>query len=96
MADSPEKYTEQIEDQVREWTNRIAELKSQADQAPAEKKIGMLNQISVLTEHKNRLLVMIEDLKRAPEHDWDRLKNAVEKEAADIDKNYREALSYFH
>ena len=96
MEDSPKQYAENLEDQVREWTNRIAELKTQADRASAEKKIGMLNQIAVLNEHKDRLLAMVEDLRQAPEEDWDRLRKTAEKEVADIDDNYREALAFFH
>lgn len=96
MAEASNQEIERLEDQVREWSSRIAELKTQADQAPAEKKVGMLNQIAVLTERKDRLLAMIDDLKNAAEEDWDRLTKAVEKEVEDIDANYREALSFFH
>lgn len=96
MENSPKQYAERLEDQIREWTNRIAELKTQADRAPAEKKIGMLNQIAVLNEHKDRLLAKAEDLRRAPDDDWDPLRKAAEKEVADIDESYREALAFFH
>jgi hypothetical protein len=96
MENSPRQYAERVEEQMREWTNRISELKTQADRAPAEKKIGMLNQIALLNERKDRLLAMVEELRRAPDEDWDRLKRAAEKEVADIDENYREALAFFH
>ncbi len=96
MEDSPKQYAERLEDQVREWTERIAELKSQADQASAEKKIGMLNQIALLNEHKDRLLAMVEDLRLAPDEDWDRLRTSAEKIVSDIDGNYRQALAFFY
>ena len=96
MTDAPKQYAEGIEDQVREWNTRISALKSQADQAPAEQKIGMLNQIAVLSEHKDRLLSAAEDLRQAPDEDWDRLRKAAEQAAADIDETYRKALAFFH
>ncbi len=97
MTDDHENYREQIEDRIRDWSRRIGDLKVQADQAPAEKKIGMLNQIADLTQRKEKLMTMVEDLKRAEENDSrDRIVDALESEVADLDDAYRESIRFFH
>ncbi len=96
MTHDPQGYTEKIEDQIRDWTGRIGDLKSQADQASAEKKIGMLNQIAELTRRKESLSALLDELKKAEDDSWDRIKNAVEKEAGDLDEAYRASIRFFH
>ena len=96
MSEGLEEYTEKVQDQIREWTGRISDLKSKADRAPAEAKIGMLNQIAELTRRKEQLMALVEELRREENHPPDRIKNEIEKEAADIDAAYREAIRLFH
>ena len=96
MSDDKQGYAEQIEDRIREWTGRIGELKSQADQAPAEKKIGMLNQIAELTRRKEGLMELLDKLKQAGDDSWDPIKRALEKEVADLDDAYRASIRFFH
>jgi hypothetical protein len=94
--DTPKNYVEEVEDQVRSWSSRIFELKSKADLAPAEEKIGMLNQIADLTRRKDRLMVQAADLKKTENESWEQVKDAIEKEVADLDEAYRQAIRYFH
>ena len=96
MTDDQQGYIEQIEDRIRQWTGRIGDLKSQADPAPAEKKIGMLNQIAELTRRKEELMALLNDLKKAEDDAWERIKTAVEKEAAGLDEAYRASIRFFH
>jgi hypothetical protein len=96
MTDSKNDALEKIEDHIRDWSSRIADLKSQADQTPAEKKIGMLNQIADLTRRKEQLLALADSLRQADENSWERIKTKAEKYFADLDEAYRRAIGYFH
>jgi hypothetical protein len=95
-TDTPKKYVEEVEDQIREWSSRISELKSKADPAPAEEKIGMLNQIADLTRRKERLMAQAADLKKTENESWEQIKDAIDKDVADLDEAYREAMRFFH
>jgi hypothetical protein len=96
MTDSRNDALEKIEDLIRDWSSRIADLKSQADQAPAEKKIGMLNQIADLTHRKEKLLALADSLRQADEDSWERVKTEAAESFAGLDEAYRRALGYFH
>jgi len=96
MTASRNEYLETIEDHIRDWSSRIADLKSQADQAPAEKKIGMLNQIADLTHRKDKLLALADSVRQADEDSWERIKTEAEESFADLDEAYRRAIGYFH
>jgi archaellum component FlaC len=81
-----EAYQEKIEAQVREWDAKVEGLKAKAQQAKAETKIKLEEQISTLRQKREGISQKLQALKEISEDKWQGLQAGIDQAWNDMKK----------
>jgi uncharacterized coiled-coil DUF342 family protein len=90
-----EAYQEKLEAQIKEWSAKVTELKAKADQAGADAKIQMYQQIDQLRARKDAAQQKLTEIKAASADSWEALKTGSEKALGDLKKTWESMKSKF-
>jgi uncharacterized coiled-coil DUF342 family protein len=91
-----ETYQEKMEAQLKEWTARLTELKARADQAGADAKVQLNQQIENLRARKDATQQKLNEIKAASADSWETLKAGTEKALDEMKKTWETMKSRFH
>ncbi len=92
---SKDVYKEKLDEQLKEWSNKIADLKIKAELAEANVRVEYLKQVETLRVMKDETQEKLEELKRAGDDAWEILKAGVEKGASELKDSINSAISKF-
>jgi uncharacterized coiled-coil DUF342 family protein len=79
-----EAYQEKLEAQLREWSAKISELKAKADQASADAKIKMYQELDDLKARKGAAQEKLNEIKAAGAEKWESLRAGADQTLADL------------
>jgi chaperonin cofactor prefoldin len=91
-----EAYQEKIEAQLKEWTGKLSELKARADQAGADAKEHLEQQIERLRARQEALQQKLNEIKAAGADSWETLKTGTEKALDEMKKTWETLKARFH
>jgi uncharacterized protein YbjQ (UPF0145 family) len=91
-----EAYQEKLEAQIKEWTAKLTEMKAKADQAGADAKIKMYQQIDQLGARKEAAQEKLNEIKAASAESWEALKAGSEKALEEMKKTWESMKAKFH
>lgn len=91
-----EAYQEKMEAQLKEWTAKLAEMKAKADQAGADAKVHLDQQIAHLRARKEAAQQKLNEIKAASADSWETLKTGTEKALDEMRKTWDSMKSRFH
>jgi chromosome segregation ATPase len=84
-----EVYQEKIEAQLKEWSAKINELKAKADQASADAKSKIYQEIEDLKPKMEAAQKKLNDIKAAGAEKWENLKTASEKTMEELKSRWK-------
>ena len=90
-----EEYQNKIEAQLNEWKAEIEKLKAKADQAEAETKIKLYEQIEGLRVKQQAAHDKLDSLKAVGENAWEELKAGVESTFDELKKGLENVSAQF-
>ena len=93
--ESKDEYKAKIDEQLKEWSIKIAGLKIKAELAEAHMKIEYLKQVEALHVMKEKAQVKLEELKIAGDETWETLKTGLEKAASELKDSINSAIDRF-
>ena len=79
-----EEYQKKMEAKIHEWNAKLEELKAKADQAQAETKIQLTQEVDSLRRKSKVAQEKLQQLKGAGEDAWEDLKSSVESAWSDM------------
>jgi uncharacterized coiled-coil DUF342 family protein len=79
-----EAYQEKLEAQLKEWSAKISELKAKADQASADVKIKMFQEIDDLKVRKEAAQEKLTEIKAAGAEKWESLRAGADQTLTDL------------
>lgn len=88
-------YKAKIDAKLKEFGARIDELKAKAEGAEAGAKVEYMKQVETLRRKKEAAQVKLEELKKAGDEAWDKLKAGVEHATAELKDAIHNARSKF-
>jgi 3-deoxy-D-manno-octulosonic-acid transferase len=91
-----EAYQEKLEAQIKEWSAKLAELKTKADKAGAEAKEQMYKHIDQLRARKEATQQKLNEIRAAKADTWENLKAGSEKALDEMKKTWESFRSMFH
>ena len=93
--ESKEAYKSKMDAQLKEWSMKIAQLKSKAEVAETTIKAECLRQVDALRVKSEEAHAKLEELKKAGDEAWDTLKAGVEKAASELKDAINNVVSKF-
>ncbi len=93
--ESKEAYKSKMDAQLKEWSTKIAQLKSKAEVAETTIKAECLRQVDTLRVKSEEVHAKLEELKKTGDEAWDTLKSGVEKAASELKDAINNAVSKF-
>jgi small-conductance mechanosensitive channel len=96
LMGTKEAYQEKIEAQIKEWSAKLKEYKAKADQAGADAKVQMHQQMENLRTQKEAAQQKLNEIKASSGESWEALKTGSEKILGEMKKTWDEMKSKFH
>jgi uncharacterized coiled-coil DUF342 family protein len=93
--ESKEAYKSKMDAQLKEWSIKIAQLKSKAEVAETTIKAECLRQVDTLRVKSEEAHAKLEELKKAGDEAWDTLKAGLEKAASELKDAINNVVSKF-
>lgn len=93
--ESKEAYKARMDKQLKEWSIRIAQLKSKAELAETTIKAEYIRQVDALRARSEEAHAKLEELKKAGDEAWDTLKAGMEQAASDLKNAVNSAIEKF-
>ncbi len=90
------RYEEDLVRQIEAWKEKISELENRGEKLDPQTKsefLDLMKQINAKNEEIQNIIVKFE---KGGEVDHSRLRSEIENLLADLNENYRDALSYYH
>lgn len=91
-----EAYQEKLEAQIREWTAKLTELKVKADQAGADAKVHLYQQIEQFRARNQAAQQKLDEIKAASAESWETLKAGSERALDEVKKTWQSMKAKFH
>jgi len=93
--ESKEAFRAQIEAQLKEWNERLDELKGKAEKASADLKAEYDKDIKLLTAKSKELQQQLKEFIATSDDAWKILRKGMEKAAADLKTAFSKARKKF-
>lgn len=93
--ESKDAYKEKIDEQLKEWSIKLADLKTKAEFAEANVKVEYLKQLELLSARKEKAQAKLEELKIAGDEAWESLTTGVEKAVSELKDAINSAIAKF-
>lgn len=91
-ASKKQDYQSKIQSQLREFENRIDNLKAKSGDANEAVQAKINEQIQALQSKQNEIANQLNDLKRSGGNAWDELTNGIDTAMKDLQRSYEQAL----
>jgi chromosome segregation ATPase len=88
-------YQEKIEAQIKEWAEKIKELKDKASKAKAGAREELQKQIDTLRDRQEAAQKKLKEIKEASGEAWQELKKGLEKSVDDLKEAWGAVVSKF-
>ncbi|ULQ47042.1 hypothetical protein JN531_001865 [Flagellatimonas centrodinii] len=88
-------YIQKFEAQLDAWKADINKLRARADDASAEAKLDLLDQLDRLRARRDDARDQLDELRKAGEDNWEQLKTRSEQAWADLSSGIKDALERF-
>lgn len=92
MTTSKQTYIREMEEELKKWDSRLAELKEKL-QGAAKNKLELQSVIDDMSMKKTLMEQKLKDLMKS-ETGWQELKKSIEGTVSNLDDNYRSAFAY--
>ncbi len=92
---SKDVYKDKLDEQLKEWSIKIADLKIKAELAEANLRVEYIKQVEMLRVKKEEAEIKLDELKKAGDDAWETLKSGVDKAASELKYAINSAISKF-
>jgi chromosome segregation ATPase len=93
--ESKEAFKAKMDAQLKEWSTKIAQLKSKAEVAETMIKDECLRQVDTLRVKSEEANEKLEELKKSGDEAWDTMKAGVEKASSELKDAINSVVSKF-
>lgn len=93
--DAKSAYQQKLEAQLDEWRADILKLQAKADEAQADAKLKLLEQIEKVRGHQKEAEEKLSELQQAEGKAWDDMKSGFEESWSAISASMKKALGRF-
>lgn len=86
-------YKRKLEEQIKEWNERLEELKARSEKMGAEARVELERKIESLRSRRGELEERLDTLRDGGEEAWRHLKGGLERAVDDLKAGFSEALA---